>query len=289
MAIRTEQHDDLTQFGNRLWALMKERGYDTPQKLAIVLYNANLVSVNSKPNDFTTPREIYKNAVGSVEKKIRAHLHASSPAKVQGEFIVAYCAHFQCSADYLFGYTEIQSGNPDIRNACKLTGLTEKAIVNLSEARDEVTGKATLRHEYWSHLLEGDLFISLIGDILTARSAAEKYVICKAAEDAIPEALEGEDPSFEYTMVEMRQKEARIKGQEYYAAYYGMLHKLSQDITDDMDKLIGRQMSDEKIYEKALTQLKYQFKDLLYKLNGKPSPPKPDGGFHLNYHISGVI
>ena len=289
MAIRTERHDDLTQFGNRLWALMSLYGYDTPLKLATALLDAKLVSVNSKPNDFTTPEEIYKNAVGSVVKKIRTHLRSTSMAKVQGEFIVAYCTHFHCSADYLFGYSEIQSGNPDIKNACKLTGLSEKAIVQLSEARDEATGEATFFHEYWSRLLEGDLFVSFPSDLLAARSAAKKWVECKAAEDAIPEALKGEEPSFGYNIVEMRQKEATNKGREYYAAYYGLLYKLSQNITDDVDKFIEQQTRNKKVYENALKQLKYQFQVLLYKLDKRPSPPMPDGGFHYDYHISGVI
>ena len=269
---------------------MSEYGYDTPQKLATALLDAKLVSVNSKPNDFTTPEDIYKNAVGSVVKKIRTHLHSSSTAKVQGEFIAAYCAHFQCSADYLFGYTEIQSGNPDIRNACKLTGLTEKAIVQLTKAREKVTGEATFRHKHWSRLLEGDLFISLPVDILAARSAEEKRVICKAAEDEIPKVLEGEDPSIiEFGMILSDQKKAIKKGKEYYAEYYGLLHKLSQNIVDEMVKFIEQQIIDEKVYENAVKMLRYWYQDLICEATGRPSPPMPDGYLQQKYWIGDIL
>ena len=63
----------ICQFGNRLWALMSKNGYDTPRKLAIALFDAELVTVNSKPNGYTTDEEIRKNAIGSVEKKIAKH------------------------------------------------------------------------------------------------------------------------------------------------------------------------------------------------------------------------
>ena len=285
MAIRTENHDDLTQFGNRLWTLMSKEGYDTPRKLAIALFDANLVSVNSKPNDYTTDEEIRKNAIGSVEKKITKHLHSSAMTNVQGEYIVAYCTHFGCSADYLFGYTDIKSGNPDIRNACKVTGLSEQAITQLYDALNE-TGDTTFIHKCWSRLLESELFSSMPFDWSSAHHEAVECLKCKAAVAAISEVLKDEDPSsISYNLVALKEKPLDKAGQGHYAAYYGMLYKLAQGITTSLDTLVEQQTEEDEVYEKELEQMKWQFQVELNAGSGKPAPPKPEGKFHWNTHI----
>ena len=257
MAIRTENHDDLTQFGNRLWALMSKKDYDTPRKLAIALFDAGLVTVNSKPNDYTTEEDIRKNAIGSVEKKIAKHLHASTMTTVQGEYIVAYCTHFGCSADYLFGYTDVQSGDPDIRNACKVTGLSEQAITQLFTALDEETGEATFIHKCWSRLLESELFHGMPFDWASAHHEAVECLKCKAAVEAISEVLKDEDPSsISYNLVAIKEKPIDKAGQGHYAAYYGMLYKLAQGITNSLDTLVEQQTNEDKVYEKELEQMK---------------------------------
>lgn len=286
MAIRTENHDNLTQFGNRLWALMNKKGYDTPRKLAIALFDDGLVSVNSRSNDFTTDEEIRKNAIGSVEKKIMKHLHASTMTNVQGEYIVAYCEHFHCSADYLFGYTNIQTGNPDIRSACKVTGLSEQAITLLYEALDKGTGDATYLHKCWSRLLESNLFYCMPFDWASAHHEAEECLKCKAALEAISEVLKDEDPSsISYNLVAIKEKSIEKAGQGHYAAYYGMLYKLAQDITTSLDTLVEQQTNEDKVYEREVEQMKRQFQVELSADSGKTSPSKPDGEFHWNSHI----
>lgn len=286
MAIRTKNHDDLTQFGNRLWTLMSKNGYDTPRKLAIDLFNAGLVTVNSKPNEYTTEEEIRKNAIGSVEKKIAKHLHASAMTTVQGEYIVAYCSHFGCSADYLFGNTNVQSGDPDIRNACKVTGLSEQAITQLFTTLDEKNGEATFIHKCWSHLLESELFHGMPFDWASAYHEAVECLKCKAAVEAISEVLKDEDPSsISYNLVAIKEKPIDKAGQEHYAAYYGMLYKLAQSITNSLDTLVEQQTNENKVYEKELEQMKWQFQVELCEGTGKPVPPKPDGELRWNTHI----
>ena len=95
MAIKNDEN--LSRFGQKLLELMGEQGCDTPKALAKKLLEAKLVSVNTRGKD------IYKNkdnAVGSIEKKIRNHLHADDATCLQGEFVNAYCKFFDCSADY---------------------------------------------------------------------------------------------------------------------------------------------------------------------------------------------
>lgn len=286
MAIRTENHDDMTQFGNRLWTLMSKKGYDTPRKLAIALFDANLVSVNSKLNDYTTDEEIRKNAIGSIEKKITKHLRASAMTNVQGEYIVAYCTHFSCSADYLFGYSNIQSGNPDVRNSCKVTGLSEQAITQLFDALDNETGNSTLIHKCWSRLLESELFCNMPFDWFSAYHEAVECLKCKAAIAAISEILKNEDPSSTpYNLVVTPEKDLAKAEESHYAAYYGMLYKLAQDITTSLDALVEQQTKEDKIYEKELEQMKRQFQIRLNAANGKNASCKPDGEFQWNTHI----
>ncbi len=286
MAIKNELHDDLTKFGNRLWALMTKKGYDTPRKLAIALYDANLVSVKSKPNYYTTEEEIRKNAIGSVEKKIMKHLHASTMNNVQGEYIVAYSEYFHCSADYLFGYTDIQSGNPSIKDACKVTGLSEQAITHLHEALDEETGDRTYLHKCWSILLESDLFYGMPYDWASALHEAKECIKCKAAVEAISEVLKDEDPSsISYNFVAIKEKPIDKAGEGHYAAYYGMLYKLAQNITTALDTLVEQQTIEDQVYEKELEQMKWQFQVELCAGTDKPVPPKPNREFHWNSHI----
>jgi len=70
-----------------------------------------------------------KNAIGSIKKKITKHLQCDTTIKnIQGEFINAYCKFFGCSADWLLGYTDIQSANMEVRQICEKAGLSESAV-----------------------------------------------------------------------------------------------------------------------------------------------------------------
>ena len=214
------------------------------------------------------------------------HLHAATMNNVQGEFIVAYTIHFHCSTDYLFGYTNIQSGNPDIRNACKMTGLSEQSITRLHEMLDEETGDATYLHTCWSRLLESDLFQGMPFDWSSALHEAEEHLKCKAAVAAISEVLKDEDPSsISYNLVAIKEKTIEKAGREHYAAYYGMLYKLAQNITTTLNILVDKQTAEDKIYINELEQMKWQFQVELCASTGKPTPPRPEREFRWHSHI----
>jgi hypothetical protein len=137
---------------------MEKNNIKTVKELATALYEAGLVVVKQKANDNSD--EVNKNnAIGSVEKKIQTHLVADNPDRLQGEYVIAYCKFFGCSADYLFGRTEIISGNDNVRRFCESTGLSEKAVKRLIEELPE-EAKAELT-QWWSEVLESNLFYGL--------------------------------------------------------------------------------------------------------------------------------
>lgn len=154
MALKNE--NDVSDFGKKLLALMIEKGCDTPKALATELYNSKLVVVNSRSDDVFKKKD---NAIGSIEKKIRAHINSNGPDCLQGEFVLAYCKYFGCNADYLFGFTEVKSNNTDVRKICEGIGLSEGAVCNLVEdINSEVHER---RINSWSMILESVLFSNI--------------------------------------------------------------------------------------------------------------------------------
>lgn len=157
MAIKNDE--SLSPFGQKLLGLMMEKSCDTPKALAQKLLDAKLVSVNTRGKD------VYKNkdnAIGSIEKKIRIHLHADDATCLQGEFVNAYCVFFCCSADFLFGYTDIRTPDVEIRKICEITGLSEDAVNCFIENKQNVdVDNAFSYTSWWSELLNGDSFYAI--------------------------------------------------------------------------------------------------------------------------------
>ena len=157
MAIRND--DNLTPFGQKLLGLMSEKDCDTPKALAKKLLEAKLVTVNTRGNDVFKNRD---NAVGSIEKKIRIHLHAKDATCLQGEFVNAYCKYFDCSADFLFGFTDIRTPDVQIRKICEITGLSEESVNCLQENKQVNNDDNVFSYtSWWSELLNGDSFYAI--------------------------------------------------------------------------------------------------------------------------------
>lgn len=163
MAIKNELQDDgdLRLFKNRLWNLMKkkDKNLDGPRKLATLLYDEGYVLSKKREKDsFNEPSRDKSNAVGSMEKKIRVHLNSDSADCLDGEYVTVYCNIFGCSADYLFGYTDIKSGDIEIRRICEITGLSEEAIVAIKRITDPKSAfRTTGMHAQESRVLMNKL------------------------------------------------------------------------------------------------------------------------------------
>ena len=153
MAFRTENHDDMKLFKNRLWFLMSGTGYDTAGKLAAALIGRGLVSVRHAdytPGDAWDPLQEKKD-IEATRKKVERHLNADTADALQGEFVRAYCQLFNCSADFLFGF--ISTPTHAQTDIAAETGLTTAAVKTLLECHSAETPPTGSGSTHVIHLL----------------------------------------------------------------------------------------------------------------------------------------
>ena len=135
MALKNENHDDLTLFKNRLWKLMEQNGLDTQDALAEQLAISGYVVPGSRlPKDEYYPEEyIFKRKVGAIVKKVQLHLRSDTAECLSGEYAMAYSKLFGCSYDYLYGMdTCTTKTNQFIHDE---TGLSDEAITTLKKEK----------------------------------------------------------------------------------------------------------------------------------------------------------
>lgn len=236
MALKNDESID--GFGQKLLQLMKESGCDTSKALAIELYDRKLITVRTKLDS-----DIFKkrnNAIGSIEKKIRVHIHSKEATCLQGEFVRAYCEFFKCSSDYLFGYTEIKSPQISIREMCDLTGLSEEAVIRLVKANND--SELQYLTVAWSRILTSELFQGIPQDwknaSLQAKLVIQKSAEAKAAEWEM-ENVNGPD------LMDLRiDHEGYIEEEKSArAAYAGLLFNISRNVAGFVEGEINAKMS----------------------------------------------
>lgn len=238
MAHRTLNHEDTKLLCNRLWKLMEKKNINTVKELATVLYEAELVVVNQKQN-YNSDEVNKANAIGSVEKKIQIHLIADNPDRIQGEYVIAYCKFFGCSADYLFGRTEIISGNDDVRRFCESTGLSEKAVKRLIEELPEEE-KAELT-QWWSEVLESNLFYGLPMEWHSMCFELGQYYSAQNQISSIHKAAEKMDSSeifvatLKAMMTENYEKEAKPHATAYFYHRSSVIDNLTKFLEESAE------------------------------------------------------
>lgn len=135
MGFKTENHEDMTLFKNRLWKLMEKKGIDSAAGLARELSKKNLVKVNFRETEeIFTDKDIAQKKIWAIERKVKIHLNSETAECLKGDFVLAYCKFFECSADYLFGKIECSTHEKQICH--NLTGLSEDAIEILEEDKN---------------------------------------------------------------------------------------------------------------------------------------------------------
>lgn len=156
MGFKTDNHDNMSLFKNRLWKLMDKKGIDSAPGLAAALHDKCLIKVNSREKEDKKRSDTEKKRleIKAIEKKIQRHLNSDSCERLQGEFVIAYCKFFGCSADYLFGKIECSTHEKQICH--NLTGLSEDAIDILEAEKNSYFPYALTAINF---LLEKDEFI----------------------------------------------------------------------------------------------------------------------------------
>ena len=217
---------DLSKFGTRLRDLLNEREL-TPNQLAIDLIQQELVHVKSRGKDITRKEG---NAVGAVEKKIRAHINGNDANKIQGEFVLAYCKYFDISADYLFCLTDIRTKNIDVRNTCDLTGLTEEAVLQLS-----YHGGDTRYWEWnsicWSRLITSSVYTSINRTIRSTQDQLMEKARAEAHIDVLKSKMKGRGGKELLSMQEDLQSYIE-KASSCDATIAGIIYMISRDVSN---------------------------------------------------------
>jgi len=255
MALKNDEC--ISEFGKKIISLMIEKECDSPKILATKLYDAGLVTVKSQGKDIYNRRS---NAIGSIEKKIRVHIHSDGAGCLQGEFVLAYCKFFGCSADYLFGFTDIKSPDIDVKKICERTGLSENAVLNLTEPVDR--NAKEYRADIWSMILSSSLYTKIPGDWLMAQNQA-LAVAQNAAQlkAAVWELEQVSGPDKLDIQNDIEGYEERV--QSGRAAIAGVLFNISRNVADFIEQQIG--------YKTRLFGEKYEMKyiEMVRKNRGK--------------------
>jgi hypothetical protein len=222
------KNQELSPFGRRLADMMGDK---SPRDLANDLLKEGLVHVKSqKEYSWTTDN----NAIGSVEKKIRAHLKADNPNKLQGEFVLAYCQYFHCSADYLFCRTDIKTPNIAIRSICELTGLSEAAVGRLVyHGGDPRTWQ--WNSVCWSRLIESQVYDDIEKTIPILQSQQMEKAQAEASKEELSKAMKGQGGKTSLNMQEdMEGYEQQIQSSENGIS--GSLFLISRDVSNVLEK-----------------------------------------------------
>lgn len=218
--------NDLSEFGSRLRNLLAEKNL-SPKTLAKDLLENGLVHVKSRGKD---PWTKDNNAIGAVEKKIRAHIKAADANCLQGEFVIAYCKYFDISSDYLFGITKIRTSDMELRRVCEITGLTENAVKRLA-----YDGGDPRRWQWnslcWSRLITSNVYNSIDRTIQSIQDQQMEKAKAEAYIDALKTKMNGRGGR------ELRDMQLDLQGYENQVvasdnAISGSLFLISRDVSN---------------------------------------------------------
>lgn len=267
MAKRTENHTDLSVFGNRLINLMEEKGeeYNSGRKLAYALYDgeyfSDMVYHTAKGESDLRQKDIWK-----IEKQINKHMNSKDGCKINGKYLTIYSKFFNCSTDYLLGITDIKNVNPEIRQICELTGLSEKTIGNFIDVSDVDFSDLSLEivNEFWNIILESNLTEELRLDWICLMKQKLEYLDKRAEIEAwerIKEYVDNELATIYNTKIESIRKSVS----SYLDSFYGRLHKMTRDISVQIEKSTEERCKSEQYYQRKVDE-KIEFLKQVFNL-----------------------
>lgn len=269
MAKRTESHEDLSIFCNRLISLMVEKGpqFNSGRKLAIALYDGEFLSDmhyhKGKGESDLKQKDLYK-----ITKNINNHMNATDVCKVSVNYLLAYSKFFECSVDYLLGLTELKTTNPKMKEICEYTGLSEKAVFNLITILDDDLSDVPLViiNEVWNSILESDFTDKMRSYWLRLGNIASKCIECQADIDAWKNTpKEGADPNS--VMIQDIRIKSKVKSFfPTWDSFDGVLNKSIRDFASIIEKSIQDKYDFEELYNKTLKEKDELYKHLIEKL-----------------------
>lgn len=93
--------------------------------------SARLMELISIKKDKGLTQKQIASEIGVSESQLTKYINGDIEIGLNS--LVKLAKYFNCSTDYLIGKTETASTNEDIKTACKVTGLSQKAIKSLTE------------------------------------------------------------------------------------------------------------------------------------------------------------
>lgn len=103
---------------------------ETTQKLSEIL--SELIETK-KDSDYTLSEKKQAGLMGIPYQTFHKYVNGTAECPIGN--LVKISKYYNVTTDYLLGLTDNPSINPDIQNACEVTGLSEKSVENLIEVR----------------------------------------------------------------------------------------------------------------------------------------------------------
>ncbi len=227
-------------FGRKLFLLGEKNGYKGPAAIAEALYRNNDCFKVLAPRG---RREKYKfnedKDKAAIMRRVQDHLDLENAYDVSSNYLFAYSILFNCSMDFLYGRIDVECPNLEILDISKKTGLSIEVSKRLTYCSKD--GESLLVDD-WSAILESDLYNSVPADwrFITHR------VYEKMELEAQLEGLEWEKSFFSDNNIDPFNKDIVLGPRDIDdeiktvkeeianidAAFYGMLSKVSKNISD---------------------------------------------------------
>ncbi len=161
MFLKGKDIEEYEGFALRLVKAANARGINSIKELAEAIDNhkecGKIVKIRKKV------KEKASNPLANIIRNIQMHLNTEDVYDIPSRYLYAYSEVLECSLDYLYGRTEIISADLEVRDICERTGLTEEAVISLTECQKagERFADDMTYAEWWSEFLQGESFEKL--------------------------------------------------------------------------------------------------------------------------------
>ncbi len=151
---------------------------------------------------------------------------------------------FGVSADYLLGLSDVRSTEQDMRTACEVTGLSEKAIRNIQstyckmpQKERKATKEAVLKNDELEEIVKKETIGFLLSEDETGKKIIVRFLESEDFEEIaymIKKACQwkADSKKYENKLLEMRGKNTNYSNEEFLEAlriesYWSSLYKAS--------------------------------------------------------------